>query len=454
MKFDVVVVGGGTAGVPAAVAAARNGVRVALVEQNGFVGGMAGMGLPFIAFHDRNKQLVVRGIALELITRLQKMDAASSFAFDPIFHSIIGVSPTWLRYVCLELLEKAGVEVFLNSMFARPVMRGESITGVEILSKSGLEKIEARVTVDCTGDGDVAAAAGAPFTFGSEKENLAQAATLLSRVSNVDFEALINFLQVQGAETRELLRDHPDLLRAYLKSLNTVPVFVVGGLCSLVKTGIEKGELAPFTSWIVMVVQRWAGFITLATSRVAQVDATKRESLDEAIIEAMKQTKQIFAFLRSRVPGFEHAELVDIAPRLGVRESRHITGDSILLESNVHDGTIPSDSVALGSHPIDIWDATDTRPHVQSSMKYGIPYACLLPRGVENLLVAGRCISATHAAAASARIMPTCMATGQAAGTAAALSVIRNCSPRALSVRALQEKLVRDGAEIGVDLPG
>lgn len=447
IKTDVLVIGGGTSGVIAAVASARNGAETVLVEKANFVGGNAAIGLPFLAFHNQEKNLIVKGIGFELIRRLQEAGYASEFVFDPIFNSIVGVNPAQLKYEALKLLHDSGVKLLLHTYFGDCETRNGRIEKITVYNKSGEEKLEAQIVIDTTGDGDVAARAGAPYVLGREGQPV-QAATLISRINNVDFTRYIKFLQENPYEARELLNDNPDILKDFVDSLSEIPIFVTGGLSSYVKKAAEKDELKPFNNWVVMVVQPWANFVTLAMSMVPGVNATDADDLTKAEITGMEQIRITCDFLRSYIPGFESLELIDIAPWLGIRGSRQILGEYVLKAEDVRTGKRFTDSVAMGSHPIDVWDFNRKKPITQKTEAYTIPYRSLVPKKIENLLVAGRCLSATYQAAASARIMPTCMATGEAVGTAAALALEVNSLPRAINTQKLQERLLQQGAII------
>jgi hypothetical protein len=293
----------------------------------------------------------------------------------------------------------------------------------------------------------VAARAEASYTLGENGQPV-QAATLIARLTNIDFNSYIKFLQENPYEARELLNDNEKVLKNFVNSLSNIPIFVTGGLSSYVKKAAEKGDLKPFNKWIVMVVQPWANFVTLATSMVHEVNATNAEELTKAEITGMEQIRLICDFLKSYIPGFESLKLVDIAPWIGIRGSRQILGEYILTIEDVKAGKQFSDAVAMGSHPVDIWDSRQKKPVTQKTKAYTIPYRSLVPKKVENLLIAGRCLSATYQAAASARIMPTCMAMGEAVGVAAALASETNNFPREIDVQTLQKRLLEQGAII------
>lgn len=445
MQADVIVVGGGPAGVCAAVAAAREGVSVILAEQGGCAGGMATRGLvgPFMTCYDRKgEKMIIRGLFEEIVNRLVKKNAAihpSQVHAGTGFTSWIVVGhehvtpfePEGLKLVLDEMLEEAGVKVLYHTDFIRPVIEENTITGVIVHSKKGFEILSGRVIVDCTGDGDVAARSGVPFEYGNEELNLVQPATMFFHICNVDAEALEqdiqanlhNFYRKDGVNYRSLhwrvseAREHGDW------TMNRVSI----GLFRRPKSD----------EWCVN------------TSRIMHVDATDNESLTMAEMEGRRQADEIMRFLRKYVPGCEHAKLMSTASYVGIRESRHIQGDYRLTGEDLIQAKVPEDSILLAANSVDVhgrFGPTSNEYVAIEGDYYGVPYRSLIPTGVEQMLIAGRCISADSTAAGAIRVMPPCMGMGQAAGIAAAMAVQQRCTVREINVEKLQEMLKKKGA--------
>ncbi|MBQ8895086.1 MAG: FAD-dependent oxidoreductase [Clostridia bacterium] len=441
---DVLVIGGGPAGVCAAICAARLGVKVTLVEQSGSCGGMATAGLvgPFMTCYDaKGERMIIRGIFQEIVERLVKR----GFAIHPkevlggtAFTSWIKVGhdhctpfeAEGLKLVLDEMLLEVGVEILYHTAFLEPVLEENKITGVKVASKSGIEELYAKVVIDCTGDGDVAARAGVPFEMGNEELGLIQPATMFFHISNVDTDAveadiqanLHNFYRKDGVNYRSLHWRVAEAREAGDWSLDRVSI----GLFRMPK----KDE------WCVN------------TSRLMGIDSTSNVSLTRAEIEGRKQADEIFRFFRKYVPGCENARLKATASHVGIRESRHIQGEYRLTAEDLLAARVPEDSVFIAANSVDVHGLFGPKSNEYVPINgdyYGVPYRSLLPQKIEGLLLAGRCVSADSTAAGAIRVMPPCMAMGQAAGIAAALSVQQTCTPKALDATVLIGSLKENG---------
>lgn len=376
-EADVVVIGGGTAGVAAAVSAARNGAKTILIERNGFLGGTMTAGGVHIFMFTVGFPGFYREVMDELLRRGGRLPG--SRAFDPEV----------MKDVLYDLVTSAGARVLLLSTATGVVMEGRRILGVVVETPAGAGVVKGRIFVDCTGDGDVAAAAGAPFLLGRWQDGLPQPMTLmyvLKRAGRGRVEGVLSFPMPGGRV--------------------------------LINATRVRGE------------------------------ATDVRQLTEAEIEGRRQVVAQVRRLKRRFP----VRLLSTAPHIGVRETRQILGLYILTEEDVALGRRFRDKIARCSYPIDEHNPTGLPgTRLERVKPYDIPYRCLIPRGVDNLLVAGRCISATHIAMSSLRIMPTCMALGQAAGTAAAICVKKGCLPNNLDISELQRLLVEQGCDLGID---
>jgi hypothetical protein len=413
LNTDVLVVGGGVAGFAAAIASARAGGRTILVERYGFLGGAATAGLvgPFMVSRSSSGEFIESPIFLEVIDELE---ARGSCLRGELFDQPhIAFDPEVLKTIILEKVLDAGVSLYLHSFAGGVILKEERFSGVTLESKSGQFRIFSKVTVDSTGDADLAWMSGAPFKIGREKDGLMQPATLFFRVGGVDASKM---------PARE------EMDRIFLKARDDRRV------------NVPREKLLWFET-------TREGELLFNVTRVTGVDGTKVEDLTRAEVSGRKQVSEVFDFLKSEVPGFAGSHIVSVAPQIGIRESRRIVGEYLLTEDDVMRGADFPDVIAKCSYPVDIHDPKGKSTTFKPLTKpYDIPYRCLVPKRVENLLVAGRPISVDHVAHSSTRVMPTCMAVGEAAGIAAALSVKKKCSPKHVDVGAVQDVLAGLGA--------
>lgn len=450
-EYDVAVIGGGPAGFCAAVAAARNGARTLLVERNGSGGGMATAGLvgPFMTSYSKSgDQMIIRDMFEEVVNRLVEKGGAVHPRECRLGDQITGYhfrghdhcgafEPEALKQVIDEMLTEAGVKILYHTTFVEPWMEGNTMRGVVAASKDGLYAIRASVVIDCSGDADVAWRAGVPCQLGDDRRNAAmQPATMFFRIGNVDWErvdeAYRETLQEKGlnedGSRKGLFAWLIDEARA--KGEFHVERRVVG-----IYRGVRKDE------WSVNI------------SRINGIDGTSAEDLSKAEIIGRQQVQEIFNFLRKYIPGCENARMLCSASTIGIRETRHIRGEATLMAEDVLQGRIPEDVIFLASNSIDVHAAAGASGTkyvtVEKGEWYGVAYGCLVPVGVDQLLVAGRSLSATSEGAGAVRVMPPCMAMGHAAGIAAAMAVKEQCRVRDIDVKALQAQLVREGTFLG-----
>lgn len=444
---EVLVVGGGPAGLGAALGAAEAGAEVILAERYGFLGGnaTAALVMPLMSFHTQRAAFerpgalklfptdhgpgepVVAGALARLLSRLVTTGGAIAPSLDTGY--VVPFDPEAFKLAALELLDTAGVR-FLFHAFASGVVEDGPLRGVVFETKSGPLVIQARAVVDCTGDGDVAARADAAYELGREQDGLVQPMTLMFRM--VEFER---------AAFEGYVRAHPDQWRG------------VHGLWDLIRRATEAGELELPREDILFFGTPHAREVSVNSTRVTGVLGTDVFDWSYAEWASRRQLQQIATFLRRYVPGFEQAYVAQSGVHTGVRETRRIVGDYQLTADDVLGARRFDDAIARGAYPVDIHNPRGSGTvlkRLPEGAAYDIPLRCLLPRGVEGLLVAGRCISGTHEAHSSYRVMPIVMATGQAAGVCAALAARRGITPRAVAVREVQRELLRQGASLRI----
>lgn len=423
--YDVVVLGGGPAGIAAAVSAARAGRSTLLVERYGFLGGMgtaAGV-TNFCGLHANvhgEHRRVVEGVAADLLARIDALGGLN--APHPVMGRIMAQAYDTSAYKIAadDLVLGSGAQILFHALAAGLIMTDTGRIGALLLeTKSGRVAVEGRVFIDCSGDGDMAAWAGAPFEKGDGAGNMLYPSSMF-RINAVDparadtsWSGLARAMaEAERASNRRFPRKSP-IVRPQ-------------------KNGIE---------WRANMTQ-------VAREDGRAVDGTDARDLSAGEIEGRRQIADVFQFLRT-VPGFEASYIVDIAPQLGIRETRRVLGDYVLTEADVLDCADFPDSIGVNGWPVEAHVAGDVvfKFAAEGSRGYNqLPFRMLLPQGLDNLLVAGRCASMTHMGQSAARVSGACFVMGQAAGTAADLALAGDGTVRAIDVAALQARLARDGA--------
>ena len=444
LDYDIAVIGGGPAGISAAVAAARMGLHVLLVDKNGYLGGNASSGIPFLGFLDRKGRRVIGGIANEIVERLVKAGASRGYRACPLHYSVVTLQPDYMKIIAIEMCKEAGVDVLLHCETVETEVANRRLTQVIAQSKGNGMRVEisAKIFIDATGDGDVAYHAGASYEKG-RGENILQPPSILLTIGNVDKERFYDYLE---ENPEEILPQYGNV--SYFRE---DPNYVFVGLQKLYHKLKPLGEW-PMEIWALIAINSPnSDQYYINGPRMARTDATNLFDLTQAEMEGQMQAIKLLEMLKKHVPGFENAYLSNINDSIAVRETRRIMGIKKLTAKQVVSTEIPEDSIALGSYPIDIHSGVDDTSIFQSvDDPYGIPYLCLVSKDIEGLMMAGRCISVDVDAFGSIRVMATCMALGEAAGIGAALACAKNIEPSEVDVKEIREILLKNGAILSV----
>ncbi len=413
--FDVLVAGGGPAGIAAALSAARHGMRVLLLESYGFLGGMWTMGMVNPLFDCENKG----GICAEIKARVDQLNMSvengpGMWCFDV----------ETMKVLLDQMLIEAGVTLLLHTHVCAPILEDSVIKGLVVENKGGRAAYLGRIVIDCTGDGDVAARSGAPYEVGGP-DGKVQPMTLMFRMSNHDY--IQDYYNYRHYEDNELIH--------------------------MIDRALARADVHDYPiNYRRPCVLRMPGTHTAlcqATHIRGKVSIDPKE-LTEAEIEGRREVQALLTLLRGYLPQFRNVQLDATGPNIGIRESRRIMGEYRLDEEDIASSRQFEDGILTATFWIDIHQQDGNNQDVQHghalAPSYQVPYRCLVPLKVDNLLVAGRCISGSFEAHASYRVTGNCVAMGQAAGIAAALCVKDGLRPRVLDGRRVVERMVLDGA--------
>jgi hypothetical protein len=405
-EMDVIVVGGGPAGYVAAIAAARNGAKTLLVERYGYLGGLAtGCYVIYIDLMANKTQQVIFGIPQEVIDRSIMLGGVTwrKNNLNPSIDAEVH------KYVASEMMEEAGAKILYHTWAVNSVVEEDSIQGIIVESKAGRQAILGKIVIDASGDGDIAAAAGCAFTLGELP------ITIMNRVGGVNI-----------ARAHQFMEEKPETYARLLNQLYNRNIIIPPDVTRKWRIGTGWRE----TPQDHVIYCHWASFIGRGAIDI--------EDLTYCEIEGRKRIMQTLEFYRNNVPGFEQAYLLEICPQIGVRQSRLIIGKYLLTVDDINTQQVFADNIA--TCPISI----------NSTENYQIPYRSLIPQEIENLLVAGRCISTDPQAQVITREIGPCMASGQAAGTAAALSLQKGINPFQITtnIQELRAKLIEQGVNL------
>lgn len=444
-KYDVAVIGGGPGGLSAAIAAARAGARTVLVERTSALGGAAASGLGILGYLDRSGNKALGGIAQELIDRLMAIGGSPGHFRCPVHNSITPVSPDLVKIVAVQMCQEAGVDIlFDHELLGVDVDDSNTLRSVTVYGKLTTTRIDAKVFIDGTGDGDVAYLAGVPHTLGQDGTQTMQPSTLMFTVTNYDLPKFWDFLD-QNPEEMGIKEDYAAGYDVNFMRRTRGHCYI--GLTTRVADARQAGKFNIPRNQFIYISTASERLLAINTSRVTRIDASDPVQLSKGLETGYAQVWELIDFMRSNMPGFENVEITQIAPALGIRETRHFAGEERLTMDTLYSEATTERAIALSAYNIDIHSGTGDGIDLRVIEKpFGIPFGSLLPQNVNGLLLSGRTISVDSTVFAAARVMGTCIAIGEAAGLAAAMAVRAGTTPKQVDVAELRQELTDRGA--------
>ena len=440
-EYDVIVAGGGMAGCAAAIASAESGCKTLLIENFGFLGGWGTAALvnPFMFHWASDGKILIKGLFEKINNAMDSAGGMLANTFDT----------ETLIYLLQEMVLASGAELRFHTLCEKANTSEDGIF-VHAISKSGDQVFQCKRLIDCSGDGDLAVSLGAKYESGNSK-GLPQAATLMFDVGGVNPEKLLSYV-----------KDRPDQMRfpKLPKDVDIAKlaneVYSVAGYYDLIEKAKQAGDYDVPGDMIFFNCRPHKGEVTFNTTHIGNIDGTNADDLTRGEIEGRRQMMSVVRFVKKYVPGFENSYLLRSAAHIGIRETRRIVGDYKFCGSDVTSARKFDDGICRLAYPIDIHSGEGEGYTKEEAVKveripphgdwYEIPYRCLIPKGIDGVLVAGRCVSSTQEGNGAIRIMPSCVAMGEAAGVAVSLSLKHEVSLRDIDIKELKNTLRRRGA--------
>lgn len=452
MQADVAVIGAGPGGLAAAVAAARQGAKVILVERQGYLGGNLGSGLPFLAILDMHQRRNIGGLAEKMVEELKEMKGTAGHKYCPFHLSTTTLNPFYTRIIAFQWAKEYGIELLMHCELSDVEVVKGCVKSVTITGKGQPIEIRAHVFIDGTGDGDVAYMAGAEYEKGQEKTGVLQPPSLLFNLGGVNTDRFCDYIAEHPEElpySLGLTHIQPGYNAEFFRKN---PGHIFFGLNATIQRLRAEGKCPIDRDTVIYIKLPIPGEVMVNTIRILNFDGSNIHDLSRGEQEAHLQILPLIEMLRENVPGFENCWLTSINPTIGVRESRRIMGIRKVTKENVIAGDIPDDSIAIYSYFIDIHSGDGAKTFTKTVEEpYGVPYGCTVPKEINGLMTAGRCISVDAVAFGTTRIMPLCMAVGEGAGIGAALAAQKGIQPRDVNPAEVREQLLKNNAILSVE---
>lgn len=461
-NYDVVVVGGGMSGAFAAIAAARNGAKTLIIDQNGYFGGTLtanGVG-PMMTYFAGDKQVIL-GLGQEMVERLVERGYSPGHVLDSTNYIsyVTPFSAEGLKIVLDEMVSEVGADVLFHTYLIGLEKEAGEIKNISIVNKDGISHISSKIFIDATGDGDLAVMSEVPFQLGRETDNAMQPMTMNLKVYGVDTQKLREAVLNDPVKFPRLNRD--------LDVMKNTEILSFVGFDDEFKKAKEEGRISIPREDILFFETNVPGEFIMNTSRIINESGVSAEGLTRAEMIGRKQCEELYHFLVESVPGFENAKIAYSGPSVGVRGTRQIKGKYTLTNQDVLENKPFKSTIAHSGYPIDIHNPkgegtvsvhanqTEEVAHEKFDKSvfdsyYRIPYEIMITNEISNLIVTGRCVSASFEAQAAIRTTPTMTALGQAAGTAAAIAVSKKEAIGDIDIKVLQNKLIEQKSFIEI----
>ena len=439
-QYDLIVVGGGPGGLPAAIAAARAGLKTLLVERSAALGGLAISGLPLLGFVDRAGDQVLGGIPQEFVDRMAAVDGTMGHVHCPVHNSLTIINPHWFRIVAFEMCREAGVDILLYAELTAAKAENDRITEITVLCRGEARTFTAPMFIDATGDACLATRVGALC----EKNEKLQPPSLTFSVGNVNLERFMKYLEEHPESAK--LPDTYGVAQTHEQFFQS-RAFVYTGFADQIAEAKKNGDYTLPRDRIIFTTLGEPGHVLINTTRANGVDTSDYESVLEGEFECHRQIKELMLFFRKYAPGFEECYLANVSPCLGSRESWRVVGQKTLSAEALCGYQVPEDTITLAGYNVDVHVPHSNKLSIQPvEHAVGVPYGCLVSKNIQNLLMAGRCASIGSDIYGLTRVMGTCMGMGEAAGVAASLAVKKGIDPKDVAIPELREALLAKGA--------
>jgi ribulose 1,5-bisphosphate synthetase/thiazole synthase len=450
LKCDAAVIGAGPGGLSAAITAAREGMKVILVERTAVLGGCAASGLGILGYLDAKGRKSLGGLAQEYLDRLREIDGTLGAAPCPVHNSITPISPDAFKYLAVRMCREAGVQILFNCDLTDVLVENDKVKAVTVYGKCTDIEIHAPIFVDGTGDGDLAFMAGAEYINGQDGTGLMQPATLVFTVTGHNLEAFYAYLEQHPSELgiKERYAQGYDL-----KFFRENPGHCLIGLTEMFRKAHTSGELDIPRNQFIYIKTANEKLLAINTTRIINIDASDPFELSRGLEAGYQQVETLVRFMRKNIPGFEHVAVANISPTLGIRETRHFIGKKRLTREMIpaYSARNEDDIIALCAYNIDIHSGDgDHIDLYRVDEPFGIPYGCLIPKRIKGLFLAGRTLSVDGYVFAAARVMGPLIACAEAIGVAASMAVKNNIEPEDVDVAGLRERLAAHGAVLNL----